>query len=103
MEKIRLTEKAFPTEILQDIQRAESILLDHGAVKIILYGSLARGDYRPDSDIDLCVEGIPDKNFFRALAEIFMKIQRPVSLLDFQNLHGYLRERILREGKILYG
>jgi predicted nucleotidyltransferase len=103
MEKLSLTKKVFPAEILQDIQRAESILLNHGAMKVILYGSLARGDYRPDSDIDLCVEGLPDENYFRALAECLMTIQRPVSILDFQDTYGYLRERILREGRILYG
>jgi predicted nucleotidyltransferase len=102
MERLLLTKRAFPDDILQDIQKVESILLHHGAMKIILYGSLAKGDYRADSDIDVCVEGIPDENYFRAIAECLMIIQRPVSILDFQNVRGYLRERILKEGKILY-
>jgi predicted nucleotidyltransferase len=103
MEKLFVTERIFPADLLKDIKQAESILLNHGALKIILYGSLARGDYRPDSDIDLCVEGMPDENYFRALAECLMTIQRPISILDFQDTYGYLRERILREGRILYG
>ena len=102
MERLPLTETTFPREILQDIRRVASILRRHGAMKIILYGSLARGDYRPDSDIDICVEGIPDENYFRALAECLMNAQRRVSVLDFQVAQGYFRERILEEGRVLY-
>jgi predicted nucleotidyltransferase len=79
----------------------EKILLQHGAAKIILYGSLARGDYRPNSDIDVCVEGLPSKNYFRAFAECMMQTQRPMSVLDFADTYGYLRKRILEEGKII--
>jgi len=102
MERLLLTDRTFSGDILQAIQGVASILQHHGAMKIILYGSLARGDYRADSDIDICVEGIPDENYFRALAECLMKTQRRVSILDFQNIQGDFRERILKEGKILY-
>lgn len=101
MENLQLTDKAFPHDILQDIQTIETILLYHGAAKVILYGSLARGDYHPESDIDICVEGLPDKNYFRAFAECMMQTQRPMSVLDFEDTHGYLRKRILQEGIII--
>jgi predicted nucleotidyltransferase len=94
--------KIFPDDILQDIQKVESILLHYGATKIILYGSLARGDYKADSDIDVCVEGVPNEHYFRVVAECLMKVQRPVSVLDFQGVRGYFREKISQEGKILY-
>lgn len=64
MEKLLLTEKEFHHDILRDIEKVESILLRHGALKIILYGSLARGDYRVDSDIDICFEGFLMRNTF---------------------------------------
>ncbi|MEW6379727.1 MAG: nucleotidyltransferase domain-containing protein [bacterium] len=102
MEKLLLTEKEFPADILRDIEQIESILLRHGAMRIILYGALARGDYRADSDIDICFEGIPDEEYFRAVAECLMEAHRPVSVLDFADIYGYFRKRILKEGKILY-
>ncbi len=101
MENLHLTDKTFPENILRDIQTIEKILLYHGATKVILYGSMARGDYRAESDIDICVEGLPSKNYFRAFAECMMQTQRPMSVLDFANTYGYLRERILEEGKII--
>lgn len=101
MEYVQLTDRALPKDILQDIWTIEEVLLQHGATKVILYGSLARGDYRADSDIDICVEGLPSKNYFRAFAECMMQTQHPMSVLDFADTYGYLRERILAEGKII--
>ena len=100
MEKLSLTE--FPADISRDIETVESILVRHGANKIILYGSLARGDYRADSDIDICYEGISDEKYFRAWAECLMAADRRTSVLDFKDIYGHLKERILKEGKILY-
>ena len=102
MQNLLLAEKGFPQDILQDIRKIESTLRRHGAAKIILYGSLARGDYRADSDIDICVAGLPAKEFFRALAECLMNTQRRMSILDLHDVRGYLRERIMEEGKVLY-
>ncbi len=101
MESLQLTDKTFPKDILEDIQMIEDILLDYGAAKIILYGSLARGDYHANSDIDICVEGLPNRNYFRAFAECLMQTQRSMSVLDFADTYGALRARILEEGKII--
>ena len=34
----------------------------HGASKLVLFGSRARGDHKPRSDIDLAVYGMPEKD-----------------------------------------
>jgi len=86
----------------QDLQRVIEILKRHGAQQIILYGSYARGTARPTSDLDLCEAGIPPDHYFRAWAECLMIADTPVSILDLAAVKGYLRERILREGKMLY-
>ncbi len=101
MESLQLTDKTFPKDILADIRAIEQILLQYGAEKVILYGSMARGDYHANSDIDICVEGLPHQNYFRAFAACMMQAQRPMSVLDFSDTYGYLRERILEEGKII--
>lgn len=101
MEKLALDHASFPTDILLDLTMAGSVLSRHGADQVILYGSMARGTYRPDSDIDICVQGLPSQNFFRAMAECLMASHRSLSIVDFENSHGYFRERILAEGKVL--
>ncbi|MGD1853349.1 MAG: nucleotidyltransferase family protein [Leptolyngbyaceae cyanobacterium] len=101
MEKLAIEHALFPADVLLDLTMAGSVLSRYGANQVILYGSMARGTYRPDSDIDLCVAGLPSKNFFRALAECLMASHRSLSIVDFDTSHGYFRERILAEGKIL--
>ncbi len=102
MKRLLARENGLSIEIMEDIEKIKSILLCYGATKIILYGSLARGDYRSESDIDICYEGMLDKNYFRVVAECLMKIQRRVSIIDFKSIKGILRQRILEEGKLLY-
>ncbi len=102
MESLTLEKGKFPLAIVRDIERVKSILRRYGAKKIILYGSLARGDYKADSDIDICYEGIPDKYYFRVIAECLMITQRRINILDFENMEGYFKDRVLKEGRIIY-
>lgn len=91
-----------PPDIARDVRKAVAILRKHGASRVILYGSLARGDYHLDSDIDICYEGIRDRDYFRVVAECLMGIPRRVSLVDFRRTHGIFRSRIEQEGQVLY-
>jgi len=86
----------------KDIDRVLSILKTYHVNKIILYGSFARGDFREDSDLDICVKKKKNEYFFKALAECMMNSDRSVSITDFNSTYGYFRERILKEGRILY-
>jgi predicted nucleotidyltransferase len=46
-------------EALSMLRRVESDLLARGVAHVALFGSLARGDNRPDSDVDVLVEFDP--------------------------------------------
>jgi predicted nucleotidyltransferase len=91
-----------PPAVRQDLQRVVEILKRHGAVRVILYGSYARGTATAASDLDLCEEGIPAAGYFRAWAEALMSTQTSISILDLASVEGYLRERILRDSVVLY-
>ena len=43
-------------EVLAVLKAHEAELRAHGVARAALFGSLARGDARPDSDVDLMVE-----------------------------------------------
>lgn len=103
MEKITITDETFPVEIVDDLREFEKILRHYGAERIILYGSLARGDYKKDSDIDLCYDGIPAYDYFRVLSECILQARRRFNLVDLKVIGGYFRDRILNEGKLIYG
>jgi uncharacterized protein len=49
-------------EILDRLRANEGALRDRGVIHAALFGSRARGDDRPDSDIDIMVEIAPQAN-----------------------------------------
>lgn len=40
--------------------RLAELAAQYGAQKLVLFGSRARGDHRPSSDIDLAIYGMPE-------------------------------------------
>lgn len=53
-----------PVSIRAELRQVLQILEKYNVRKVILYGSFARGDFREDSDFDLCVEGLSSSDFF---------------------------------------
>jgi predicted nucleotidyltransferase len=48
------------TEALETLRRCESALRERGVRHAALFGSMARGDHGPDSDIDIMIEIDPN-------------------------------------------
>jgi predicted nucleotidyltransferase len=72
----------------------------HGAHNLRVFGSAARGEAGPDSDVDFLVELDPDRSLLD-LGSLLMDLQdllgRKVDLVTEKALHWYVRDRILRE------
>ena len=94
--------EALPQRYQKDVASAVKTLQRFGAERVILYGSLARGDAREDSDLDICVEGLPDENYFSALGECLLHSKNSIKMIDLHSSYGLLRNRILQEGLVLY-
>ena len=71
--------------------------------KIILVGSLVDKDrFGFHSDIDLCVEGLPDKLYFKAAGEsLLLTDEFDIDIIPFENLSPDKRDLVMK-GKILY-
>ena len=70
-----------------------------GATRVILFGSLARGRFRLDSDIDLAVTGIPTADFFRAYAEAMsLAGEFKLDLLDLADCPPSVQTAVLKQG-----
>ncbi len=67
-----------------------------------IFGSIVRGNFTPESDVDIIVE-IPEGSRISLfdLAGIEMELEealkRKVDLLTYNSIHHLLKERILRE------
>lgn len=67
--------------------------------RVILFGSLAKGRFLPDSDIDLAIEGAPAATFFSALAQANKLSEFPVDLKPLEVLEPHFKARILATGE----
>jgi predicted nucleotidyltransferase len=75
----------------------------YGVRRVVLAGSLARGEYARGSDIDLAVEELPDEVFFRAGADLDACAGGiPVDLVPLESAVPAYREAVAREGIVLH-
>jgi predicted nucleotidyltransferase len=79
---IKLEQAKVPPDYQADLERAAQILKEAGCTKIFLFGSLAEGNLREGSDIDLAVRGCPPKEYFHVWGQLLRELQHPVDLID---------------------
>jgi predicted nucleotidyltransferase len=76
------------------------IAAKHGAYNVRVFGSIARGEAGPSSDVDLLVDVGPGRSsFFPAglLADLVDLLGCKVDILTENGLHWYIRDRVLKE------
>jgi uncharacterized protein len=92
-------------ELLKD-QREDilRIAAQHGAHNVRIFGSVARGDARPDSDVDLLVE-LESGRSLLDLGGLLMDLQtllgREVDVVTDKGLRDRIRTRVLQEARPL--
>jgi hypothetical protein len=93
------------TVLLDELRRKkvaiEALVSRFGGRRIRVFGSVARGEDRPDSDVDFLVEFPPGYDLFRQrlpLAEgLADLIAREVDLVPEHELNPHLRKHVLQE------
>ena len=94
-EKIQL-----PETYQKDVRRAAEILQVAGCTDIFLFGSLATGETRDKSDIDLAVRGCPKGKFFHLLGRLLLELDYPVDLVNLDK-QDTLARYLAKEGELL--
>jgi predicted nucleotidyltransferase len=81
-------------------QRIRPILRRNAVVRAAVFGSVARGEAAPGSDLDLLVEFGEEKSLLE-LASLKLELEgelgHKVDVLTYRSLYHRLREPILRE------
>jgi predicted nucleotidyltransferase len=93
--------------IIERLRRERTALAALGVLEIGLFGSFARGEQTPESDVDLLVEFTPQQHTFDSFMDLSFFLEallgRKVELLTRESLSPYIGERILAEVEKIHG
>jgi len=96
---------------LGDTQVDEAKVADlcrrYGVRELSFFGSAARGELRPDSDIDMLVEFLPDAeidlvDFAGLMLDLSQLLGRKVDLVSKNGLKPLIRAAVLEEARLFY-
>ena len=88
-------------ELRLNRQQIQALLQRYGARHLRVFGSVARREERPDSDVDLLVDFPRGYDLFAQrmplAADLERLLQRKVELVPEHELNRHIRERVLDE------
>jgi predicted nucleotidyltransferase len=83
----------------KELDLAIKILKEAGCQEIFIFDSLATGEAKKNSEIDLAVRGCPPDMFFKTLGKLLRKLKHSVNLIDLDSKNP-LAESIKEKGEI---
>ncbi|MET0398532.1 MAG: nucleotidyltransferase family protein [Longimicrobiaceae bacterium] len=90
-------------DVLERIREAEAEIRSLGVRRLALFGSFARSEARPDSDVDLLVEFAPGQKSFDRFTRLYdlleERLARRVELVTTEALSPYIGPHILAEAE----
>jgi len=84
-----------------DIETIKRLSNKYNAQKVVLFGS-SLSSQQEANDIDLAVEGVASKDYYRYCGELMMALTKPVDIVDLSVPCKFV-DIILEEGVVLYG
>lgn len=96
--------EAVLSALVERRQEIAELAARHGATNVRVFGSVARGEAGPDSDVDLLVELEPGRSLFDLgglTADLRDLLGRRVDVVTERSVSRYLRDRVLREARPL--
>ena len=89
-----------PVKYRQDIDNAVNLLKKEGCEAVFLFGSMVTGKIRHDSDIDICVKGLPPEKFFNVYSKLYTKLDNDFHLVDFDYDNSFF-SLLQNQGEVL--
>jgi predicted nucleotidyltransferase len=74
-----------PQKYRKDIEFAAEFLKNEGCESVYLFGSLATGKIKDNSDIDIGVKGLPKGKFFEVCAKVYFASDNNIDIVDFDS------------------
>ena len=103
----RIPERLRKGEVVAELAALEKPLRERGIASLALFGSVARGAARPDSDVDVLVDIAPNIRF--SLVDLVAvkdyledRLGRPVDVVTKEGLEPAVRDRVLDEAQSVF-
>jgi len=90
-------------QLLDRLRSLKPWLAERGVARAAVFGSFARDEAGPDSDVDLLVSfaRIPGLDFFSLEDELSSRVGRRVEIATEQALHPFVRDKALAEAVLV--
>lgn len=88
-----------PFSYKKDIEKAVKILKEEGCKEIYLFGSLAEGNIKDESDIDLAIRGCPSGKYFNLIGKLMLELDHPIDLVNLDKDDDFA-SFLAREGEL---
>ena len=90
-----------PNSYKDDIKKATKILKENGAKEVFIFGSIANGKFNENSDIDIAVKGISEKDFYKVAGILMFELENEFDLMDLDDKENRFSQMLLRIGGLL--
>lgn len=90
-----------PYSYKEDIQKATKILKENGVKEVFIFGSIINGKFNKNSDIDIAVKGLNEKDFYRVASILMFELQNKFDLIDLDDKNNRFSQMLLKVGGVL--
>ncbi|NLL18364.1 MAG: nucleotidyltransferase [Clostridia bacterium] len=98
-----MSRKVYTVDEIKDI--VCQVAKEYGIERVTLFGSYARGEAKPDSDVDLRIDKGQLRGIFQLsgfLLDLEEQLNTRVDVLTTDSISGHFLERIKKEEILLY-
>ncbi len=90
-----------PSSFQEDIKKVTKILKENGASEVFIFGSIANGKFNENSDIDIAVKGLNEKEFYKIASILMFELENEFDLIDLDDKENRFSQMLLKVGGLL--
>ena len=88
-------------ETIQDFLKTNNYLQDEHVLGVLFYGSYKHGLNNQNSDIDIAVRGLNEKDFYRVASILMFELENEIDLIDLDDKENRFSQMLLKVGGLL--
>ena len=93
--------QTLPVSYREDLKKAIQILKENGAKEVYVFGSIVNGNLNDNSDIDIAVKGLNEKDFYKVASILMFELENEIDLIDLDDTEDSFSQMLLKVGGLL--